>query len=230
MESHLSLTPIKASELHLDSLPRATKKAFMLLSGNNLVGQRDLYLAGGTALSLQVGHRKSIDLDFFTSQKDFPFESLSRDLAFTDFWKFKHMEHNTLFGKVHDADVSFIAYPFFHPSPRMLQCGTIRMLYPEDIAVMKIIAISQRGRKRDFVDLYWYATHREPLIGVIKRVGTHFPGQEKNLEHFIKSLTYFVDAERDKMPALHFHTNWRTIKKFFQDEAKNLARDLLGIS
>lgn len=50
---------------HLDILPRATKKAFIFLSKQALIGKSDRYLAGGTALALQAGHRKSVDLDFF---------------------------------------------------------------------------------------------------------------------------------------------------------------------
>lgn len=47
--------------------------------------------------------------------------------------------------------MSFIAYPFFVPSKQFLKYGNIRILLPTDIAAMKIVAISQRGRKWDFV-------------------------------------------------------------------------------
>lgn len=70
--------------------------------------------------------------------------------------------------------MSFIAYPYFKPSGDWLHYGTIRMAKPHDIAVMKIIAISQRGRKRDFVDLYWYlryfADEKHPAYASLREV------------------------------------------------------------
>lgn len=125
------------------------------------------------------------------------------------------------------AKMSFIAYPFFNPSPRKTACGHIQMLAPADIAVMKIIAMSQRGRKRDFVDLYWYARHREPLLEVIKRTPGQYPGQEHNLPHIIKSLVYFDDADSDPMPELYFQANWKTVKLWFQNQARQIAEKLL---
>jgi predicted nucleotidyltransferase component of viral defense system len=65
--------------------------------------------------------------------------------------------------------MSFIVYPFFQPSLARLRCGNIRILLPKDIVAMKIVAISQRGRKRDFVDLYWHCLNRESLGDVVRR-------------------------------------------------------------
>lgn len=103
------------------------------------------------------------------------------------------------------------------------------MLLPQDIATMKIIAISQRGRKRDFVDLYWYCTHREPLEAVVQRALEQFPGQEHNLPHILKSLVYFDDADGDTMPELFFKANWKTVKTYFQREVPRITHELLGL-
>lgn len=118
---------------------------------------------------------------------------------------------------------------FFQPSAPRQMCGKVHLLRPADIAVMKIIAISQRGRKRDFVDLYWYGNNREPLSDVISRVPKQYPEQKHNMVHFLKSLTYFDDAEADPMPTLFFDVSWPSIKKFFRHEVPKVAKQLLEI-
>ncbi len=54
-----------------ETLPRQTKKALDFLSAEKWLKESDWYLAGGTALALQAGNRKSYDLDFFTVQRNF---------------------------------------------------------------------------------------------------------------------------------------------------------------
>lgn len=188
------------------------------------------YLGGGTALALQVGHRVSVDLDFFTPRKSFNEIAVERELLATDHWDTSYRERGTIYGALQNTKMSLIAYPFFIPSKQMTRYESLRILTPADIAVMKIIAVSQRGRKRDFVDLYWYCTHREPISKIIARVGTHYPGQEKNIAHFLKSLTYFADAEADPMPKVFFKSSWQEIKKFFRREAAASARELIGLT
>lgn len=227
MVTHLSLKETNPDDLYLGQLPAATKNAFLYLAELPLLKNTDWYLAGGTALALQVGHRKSLDLDFFIPKTEFNKTNLERALVATTHWETTYQENGTLYGKLKKAKVSFIAYPFFRTSPQRVAFGNVRLLVPEDIAVMKIIAMSQRGRKRDFVDLYWYARHREPLIEVIKRAPGQYPGQERNLPHIIKSLTYFDDADSDPMPQTFFRANWKTIKLFFQNEARQITEKLL---
>lgn len=227
MVTNISLKQTKPNELHLDKLPFATKKAFLYLVESKLLKNTNWYLAGGTALCLQVKHRKSVDLDFFIQGAKFDRTAMERSLTSTKQWETAYQEEGTLYGKLLKAKISFIAYPFFRPSKERIACGNIRILAPKDIAVMKIIAISQRGRKRDFVDLYWYALNKEQLIHVIKRAPKQYPGQEHNLPHIIKSLTYFDDADSDPMPELYFNANWKTIKAFFKKEATMIAQKLL---
>lgn len=122
--------------------------------------------------------------------------------------------------------MSFIAYPFFRPGRIKIPFGTIKILTKEDIAVMKVIAVSQRGRKRDFVDLYWYCTHVESLASLLKRAPKQYPGQEHNLPHFFKSLVYFADAEEDPDAGMRFSVSWRTVKTFFLKETPKAMKAL----
>ncbi len=197
------------------------------MSKLDVVSPRDWYLAGGTALTLLLGHRPSVDLDFFTLRKKFNEDELERDLFATGKWETTLRERGTLYGKLLGAKMSFIAYPFFKPQKHRFNIERVRLLGPQDIAAMKIIAISQRGRKRDFVDLYYYCTVLEPLPAVVSRALRQYPGKDHNIPHIIKSLAYFDDAEGDPMPPLFFKASWDDIKKYFKQEVKKLAQDML---
>jgi len=215
--------------LHLDRMPQPTKRAFLSCVELNFLSRDGWYLAGGTALALQVGHRISVDLDFFTSQRDFDISGIERELSEGGEWTTTLREKGTLHGIFHGAKMSFIAYPFFRPSDESLQCQTVRLVLPKDIAVMKIMAVSQRGKKRDFVDLYWLAQNgmslEEALLGALRQYGN----QRHSLPHFLKSLVYFADAEDDPMPEIFFQADWKTIKNYFETTVPLLARKMLEL-
>lgn len=214
-------------ELFVKILPDKTIKAFSRLSTFSLLGKSGWYLADGTGLALQVGHHQSVDLDFFSSKKKFDEIGLERELFATGKWQTSFSSRGTLYGSFMDAKMSFIAYPFFIPTKQRIRYGSISILTADDIAAMKIIAISQRGRKRDFVDLYWYATNRDSLETLIQRALRQYPGQEHNIPHILKSLTYFTDAESDPMPNLFFETSWLEIKNYFRTEAAKIIKNVL---
>jgi len=221
-------THMSEHELQLDVLPKATTAAFLKLANSPILENPKWYLAGDTALALQVGHRESVDLDFFTDEKTFDIVGLERSLVTLGGWVTSLSETGTLYGSLDGAKISFIAYPFFKPSGRFIVSGGIRILPVEDIATMKIIAISQRGRKRDFVDLFWYCKNRETLETIFERIPKQYP-QEHNFPHFIKSLTYFVDAEDDKMPKNFFNANWEEIKNYFRKEVPAVSKRILHL-
>jgi len=215
------------AKLRIDVLPKATAKALEYFTKFFPLEKSSWYLAGGTALALQAGHRKSVDLDFFETSAAPEMLVLETDLQATGKWETSSTARGTLYGLFDNAKVSFIAYPFFSPACDFIINGNVRILDARDIAVMKVIAISQRGRKRDFVDLYWYAKNKEPLERIMSRVPTQYPNQKHNFPHFFKSLTYFVDAEDDPMPELYFEVTWEGVKKFFQTEVPILAHKLI---
>lgn len=134
----------KISNLHFSVLPTATKRAFLLFAKTQWLKIGGWYLAGGTALALQGGHRSSVDLDFFTTRKNFDIAKLEQTLVSLGQWRTDRTAKGTLYGKFFGAKTSFIAYPFFKPSVKKNVYGCVKMLTADDIAVMKIIAISQR--------------------------------------------------------------------------------------
>lgn len=211
---------------HTKTLPAATVKALKYCAEQPWLKQSRWYLAGGTALTLQVGHRKSVDLDFFLPQKTF----LSRELISQfpdDIWQGDIVKDDTVYGKLHKAKVSFIAYPFFHRQQPYRWFGNVRVLDLRDIAVMKIVAISQRGRKRDFLDLYWYLQNQESLRDVLLRLPKQYPTVAHDYNHILKSLIYFDDAETDPMPQLYFAATWPNVKQFFKKAVNQAANELV---
>lgn len=215
-------------QFYVHFLPRATQHALKYLSDYAWLKQSEWYLAGGTALALQEGHRSSIDLDFFTQKKEFSEEKLINHFPKT-MWTTDILREGTVYGKLLKAKTSFIAYPFFLPRKPYHWYGMVRVLDVDDIAVMKIIAISQRGRKRDFIDLYWYCMNQKKLWDVIHCLKNQYPTVSHNYAHIIKSLTYFVDAEEDPMPKLFFKASWTGIKKYFRREVPQVAREILKL-
>ena len=212
---------------HYEALPRQTKKALMFLSEENWLKESSWYLAGGTALALQTGNRKSLDLDFFTQNRNFDGKKLIAHFVGNNDWQTEVEDTNTIYGQLLMAKVSFIAYPFFIPKQEPLRHGAIKVLQAKDIAVMKITAISQRGRKRDFFDLYWCAKNIEPLEEIIKRLKVQYPSVAHDYHHILKSMVYFEDAENDPDPEINFDANWKKVKNFFIKKIPEIADKIM---
>lgn len=230
MVAHSSVELLLPEQLFLRCLPIPTQQAFLGLSKMKFMRFPYWYLAGGTALALQVGHRQSLDLDFFTARRNLDITKFERNLLSTGTWETTSRDEGTLYGIFAKAKISFIAYPFFAPSRKRLQCGTITLLSSHDIAAMKIIAVSQRGRKRDFVDLYWYCVNQGSLLQAIQAAVEQYSTKHHQLPHFLKSLVYFADAQDDPMPTLFFDADWKTVKAYFNTEVPRVAKILLKLA
>jgi predicted nucleotidyltransferase component of viral defense system len=208
---------LKSDSLFFDVLPKATFKAFIRCSEINFFSRDAWYLAGGTALALQEGHRRSVDLDFFIKEKLFNEKKVEESMSEQGEWVTNSISDGTLYGEFLGAKMSFIAYCFFTPAEPMRKHGTVSILAPLDIAVMKIIAISQRGRKRDFFDLYWICQNAHSLYDILLKVHKQY-SVNQNIVHILKALVYFEDAESDPEPEIYFNANWKKVKNFFRKE------------
>ena len=96
-----------------------------------------------------------------------------------------------------------------------------------DIAAMKIDAISDRGRKRDFIDLYFIAK-KYSLEKILTFYDQKYKLLKTNRIHIIKSLAYFSDAQNDPMPQMIEKINWQEVKTFFEKEVKKIAKSALS--
>jgi len=229
-KSIMDTNTTKLNNFVFSSIPDSTKKALDFLSTQKWIGGSGWYLAGGTALALQAGNRKSVDLDFFTTEKDFETEDVLSHFKDNKNWDIGFERPNTVYGVLCDAKVSFIAYPFFVPKQKFLEYGFVKILDKTDVAVMKIVAISQRGRKRDFFDLYWCAQNIEPLQNIIRRLPEQYPSVAHDYHHILKSMVYFDDAESDPEPVIFFDADWKKVKSFFQKEIPELTKKLMQLN
>lgn len=216
----------KSDHLFFDVLPKPIVKAFLRCSEITFFSRDAWYLAGGTALALQTGHRRSVDLDFFTKEKQFNERKVEESMSEHGKWVTNSISNGTLYGEFLGAKISFIAYHFFTPAEPMRKQGAVSILAPLDIAVMKIIAISQRGRKRDFFDLYWICQNLCPLYEILLRVHKQY-SVSQNIIHILKALVYFEDAQTDPEPEVYFDADWKKVKKFFTKEIPIIADKLI---
>ena len=97
----------------------------------------------------------------------------------------------------------------------------LRSFAVENFSAMKINAIGGRGYRRDFVDLYFLAQIR-PLPVIWEDFKKRYAGTGLSTFHVKKSLTYFVDAEKDPMPKMIKRVDWKKVREFFEKETKNL--------
>lgn len=101
---------------NLNILPKEINIALDFLAGQDWLKNKNWYLAGGTALALQAGHRKSFDLNFFNTEGVFDNIALVQNFSGIKEWEMTINKENTIYGKLFNAKVSFIAYPFFVPA------------------------------------------------------------------------------------------------------------------
>lgn len=166
--------------------------------------KEDFYLAGGTALALQIGHRDSIDFDFF-SAKSFSTEILTQKIEqiFQNYKVAKIQEEkDTLTFVIDDAvKISFFAFPYKLIKP-LLDEDNFKMASIDDIGAMKLSAITGRSVLKDYIDLYFILqqTSIEELLNLTKQ---KFPTIDINL--LLKSLVYFDDIKEE--PILFKHND-----------------------
>lgn len=169
---------------------------------------KNMRLVGGTALALQIGHRKSIDLDFFGN---IDFQNVYTAKTFANFNKvviLKSSKNINIFS-IDDVKVDFVNYDYPWLQGELVTEG-IRLAGFEDIAAMKLAAITGRGSRKDFIDIYFLLQQfgLKELLGFYNK--KYFDGSEYMV---LKSLTYFDDAEKDYDINMVQKVSWRKIKK-----------------
>ena len=179
------------------------------------------YLAGGSALALHFAHRYSFDLDFF-SPKKFSGQQLRDRLKQTGKFSLDQLSENTLLGKLNQTKISFFTYPYPLILPARKFAG-VSIASVLDIACMKLDAISARGTKRDFVDLY-FICQQEKLSKIFVVFERKYRQADYNLAFIQKSLVYFVNAEKEEMPRMIKKVSWPAVKKFFEKEVIRLGK------
>ncbi len=207
------------------TLSQNASGALALLGKSSILG--NAYLAGGTACALQLGHRVSLDLDFFT-EKEFPTEIVLKQLGKLPGFKLDETSKWTILGSFPKVKFSYFYYPYPLIDKTSKFCG-INIASLADITAMKIDAICSRGTKRDFIDLYFLIKKKFSLEQVLKFYDKKYYRLTNNIYHITRSLNYFMDAESQDSPKMLTPISWQEVKDFFQKESMRLAKTSLKI-
>ena len=186
------------------------------------------YLAGGTALALQIGHRISTDLDWFTPSH--LLEAAERDalrtkLISTGDYSDRSEQDGQFYCQLAGADVSFI-YQHHPLLEAPINYQGVPLASPIDIGVMKLAAINSRGTRRDFVDLYCLRDSA-PLERLLQLAEVKYADRPSFLDIAVRALAYFADAEQQPMPRMLWkNVQWADVVKYSETGAKWLTRYL----
>jgi hypothetical protein len=188
---------------------------------------RDFFLVGRTGLALMIGHRKSDDIDLFTSEDfdaEYLLEKLESDFAF----RMDSLERNTIKGYAEGIKVDLLThkYPFIGDP---IRTENLRIASMDDISAMKVNSVANDGTSvKDFIDLYFllaeYAYNIERLLKNSKAKYT-----QRNSFHALKSLNYFENVDLNDWPQLlrRKEITWdedqNTLGKAFEDYIRKLT-------
>lgn len=185
--------------VHPDTLGLLKRiQSLPVLSGTRLVG--------GTALALQLGHRESIDLDFFGNWGECDLQS---DLESCGAVVRTGGTNRLQFYEVDHVKVDFVTHQYPWLEEALCEDG-IRLAQIKDIAAMKLAAVTNRGRKKDFVDVAFLLD----LLSMDEMLGLYQRKYPDGLKLFVmRSLVYFNDAEDEPMPVMLKPLDWETAKE-----------------
>jgi len=188
------------------------------------------YLAGGTAVAVQLEHRQSRDLDLFSRERDVELETLkdSLDEAF-DMVVVVRETDAALHLLCDGVPMDFVRYPY-PPLLEPTDTGLgVRVASLVDLGVMKLSAIAKRGLRRDFWDLVAILDSGISLRELGSAYSKRFGVRMSDLYHVARALTYFGDAEKDPaMPAGMNEDLWHGIQARMRAEAPALIADADG--
>lgn len=201
--------------LHLETIESNTLELLRKLQ--SLYIFKNSRLVGGTALALQLGHRKSVDLDLFGTIEITP-EEIQEVCRKAGELEISKVSRNINIFWIDGIKVDCVNYPYGWLDECRVLDG-IRLASVNDIAAMKISAIINRGTKKDFIDLY-FLLQEMSLNHILDLYDQKYPDGSRFIA--IKSLTYFEDAESDPMPYMFSDITWEEVKVSIIDEVRKL--------
>jgi hypothetical protein len=204
-----------------------TENMRLVLSGfsQSGIGAR-FYLGGGTALSLQIGHRRSVDLDFFSPTEDIPTIRPMLENALAPFHAtLADSAWGNLVYLANDVRVGFYGYGYPLVAS-LVETGSIRLASIEDIALMKLDALLSRAARKDFYDLY-FICRENPLRQLLDVAPQKYPSVRDFEAQVVKRLVFFENAEQDIDPPLLLPATWQAVKEYFTRQAKEIGKSWL---
>ena len=193
-----------------------------LLQFQNEPFYKNYHLAGGTALTLLIGHRISDDIDLFTT------ENIDKEKIF------KHAQNihknvevlnddktiYQLYFPHKDLKIDFVQYPYKLLDPIITTNEGLHIIGKNDISAMKMSAVGTRGYEaKDFVDLY-FLLKEMPIDNIIENFKKKY--ETENPIHYIRSMTYFDDVSQDSWKSIKMIAEPLSIKKIKNTLIKNV--------
>ncbi len=202
------------SNMHPEAITSEAKKLVKPLS------QFDkYYLAGGTSLALQIGHRISIDYDFFTPKSIqgtmVKLESLFGEQSL----RIIVNQDDQLTVSIKNVQVSFIHYPF-SIFVDYINWNGINLLTPEIISAMKAYTLGRRATFKDYVDLYYVIKLKIAKLSEIIELANNFYGTNFNDRLFLEQLIFLEDISDDNIEFLKNPVSKDEIENFFENQVE----------
>ena len=192
--------------LHTETVDADTLELLKKLQRNESL--TDTRLVGGTALALHIGHRKSIDLDFFGILDMEPME-YRQELEAVGEVSLRSESRRIQRYMVSGVQVDLVDYPYPWLDKPVMEDG-LRLATCRDIAAMKLSAITNRGTKKDFIDLA-FLLDQFSLDEMLCFYTEKFSEGDTFL--VLKSLVFFDDADDDPMPQMRVDFDWVATKQ-----------------
>ena len=205
--------------LHYESIEPSTLELLKRIQARKELSETRL--VGGTALAMQFGHRISVDLDIFGRwDRSIDLKTIFSEIGHT----VKHsgaVDAKLQFFEVAGVKVDCVTYDEFPWISEPIEADGVRLAGIADIAAMKINAITNRGTRKDFVDLAFLLRYNS-----LKTIFEWYRKKyvDANLALAVRSLTYFVDAEKMPMPRMLLPFEWDVAK----DSLRKAVREQFG--
>ncbi len=209
------------SDIHWHTISPAMRRVLQGFGQMSL--SHEFYLAGGTALALQIGHRISVDLDFFSATQDIP--ALAEPLR-AALQPFAPVLADSAWGNLvflaENARVGFYGYGYELVAPMVEADGT-KLASVADIALMKMDALLSRASRKDFHDLYAICQSMT-LRSLLDLAPKKYPSIRDFEAQVAHHLVYFERAERETSLPLLEPVEWEIVKAWFRQQAQELGR------
>lgn len=209
---------------HWEAVPATIRQLWPMLARQRFI--RQFYLAGGTALALQLGHRVSVDLDFFPIDREVDDPIRSEIVAaLSSVGEVVVLEDvfGNLLMMVDGVRTGFFGYGYPLVSPPFALDG-IQLASLADIGLMKLDAVSDRANRKDFYDLYLIA--QSIALDELVQMSKVKYSLVRDFKFMVyQGLTFFEIADKQDDPHLLIDLNWDIVRAYFIDQAKRLARE-----
>jgi len=184
------------------------------------------FLVGGTALSLQIGHRVSYDIDLFTREnlnKDEIFDYMNRN--YNGKCQIQNIQNNILQISINDINIDFVKYDY-DLIEKVKEEEGIKFLGIKDISAMKLMAVANRGdQAKDFIDIFYLLNKisLKEMFGYYK-----IKYKQNDINPVKRSLIYFDDISGSNwlsVKLLHDKLSIETVKQKIIDEMNKYNND-----